>query len=105
MSIEHDKLDQVFAVVTLTRDDMAQLFMSHRGMAEKDAYTNAILIDDITMNRLADLMGDCYYASDFYETLNDRWEKYLESQSDTCGICHKPEDADGRCGCTNKDAN
>lgn len=38
--------------------------------------------------------------SDFYEITP------MEEETKTCEICHKPEDEDGRCGCTstNKDS-
>lgn len=52
------------------------------------------------------MVEDLYFYAE--QQLREDYEKLLEIIKDedaTCDICHQPEDEDGRCGCTNADAN
>jgi len=53
-----------------------------------------------------DAAKEAYYEGNFTEDEEDDGQNY-EAQKiyRACSVCRKPEDPDGRCGCTNKDAN
>ena len=39
------------------------------------------------------------------EETREALEQLEEEMNDVCAVCDEPEDDDGRCGCTNEDAN